>query len=919
MPPMPSIPTYQQRTTSSGGLSVEPSQAGQLAGRSLERLGSSIGDAGMMGVQFVQQQNAVNDAQRRADEAKRIQEMEAEGEVLARAKASQIEEHTRATLESRTLDIEEGGTVPGWLGPRNFREDVIEGAKPTIEELRKVNPYAAKYLGPAVERIATDASSALQQRAEARRKNYVLRSAQEGIESDARTLATSSDVQGDYARMRAGWESSLEARWIDRADKTIDPRISFEERDKLRDVMRSKLADVAEQAEMDRLGGRGYLAARGLDPDGNPLSTVRTMKPGAAIVVAGGKWDKAIKAAAEEAGVDPNLVAAVMAQESAGNPDAKSPAGAMGLMQLMPDTAAGLGVDPTVPEQNIQGGARYLAQLMKRYKGDVSLALAAYNAGPGNVDKAGGKVPNYPETQAYVKKITAKYQAATQEVPAAPSKLPPSWTSLDPETQVRWREQAVRKVAQQKSERAETLRTWFANAESLAKAGRVPDGAPTMREALDIYGPDQGVQMFARAQGLVKLGKSMSGLADASDSDIAARLASMAPDPNRPETFAANSASYQDLAQASEGVMRERRRDPVGWALSNNPDVNKAAREMQAAPRELQPQARQKYAQALVGAQARYGVRDPQILSKDQAADLAIALSDPKSYEFAGERLAEEQRSWGAYWPMVHRQIAKDIPPALDVIASGLPRQTSAIVARLAGTKLEDMRATVPSDTKRVVSDEINGTLDQFTRSLVMQSPDDGRATATLYRNEAEKLALHYVGQGMDPSTAARKAAGDIASSRYAFVEQKGYIRGGDSRTPIAPVYRIPVEHDADLVQKGIDRIRYAMKPADVMAPIGMDQAGWLGQIKSQGYWVTTPNEDGLELHLAGDPVTRPDGSPIRVGFQSAINASTPKYLQNLRDESTRLGMPVAVPRASSPSDRSSVAPTPRTIYTETP
>ena len=67
MPPMPSIPTYQQRTTSSGGLSVEPSQAGQLAGRSLERLGSSIGDAGMMGVQFVQQQNAANDAQRRAE------------------------------------------------------------------------------------------------------------------------------------------------------------------------------------------------------------------------------------------------------------------------------------------------------------------------------------------------------------------------------------------------------------------------------------------------------------------------------------------------------------------------------------------------------------------------------------------------------------------------------------------------------------------------------------------------------------------------------------------------------------------------------------------------------------------------------------------------------------------------------------
>ena len=118
-----------------------------------------------------------------------------------------------------------------------------------------------------------------------------------------------------------------------------------------------------------------------------------------------GRWNEFINKASEKYSVDKNLISAVIAQESGGNPYAVSRAGAKGLMQLMDTTASDMGVTrPFSPWANIEGGVKYLRSMLDRFNGDEKLALASYNAGPGAVEKYKG-IPPYAETINYVKSV----------------------------------------------------------------------------------------------------------------------------------------------------------------------------------------------------------------------------------------------------------------------------------------------------------------------------------------------------------------------------------------------------------------------------------------------------------------------------------------------------------------------------------
>jgi len=150
-----------------------------------------------------------------------------------------------------------------------------------------------------------------------------------------------------------------------------------------------------------------------------PPTAVRGYVPDEVVDVVASAGGADLARLAEEAsrryGLDPALVLAVVGVESGFRPAAVSPKGAQGLMQLMPRTAAALGVsDPLDPEQNLDAGVRHLEALLKLYNGDLTRALAAYNAGSGAVERHGG-VPPYRETRAYVKRVLERYRAKAKD------------------------------------------------------------------------------------------------------------------------------------------------------------------------------------------------------------------------------------------------------------------------------------------------------------------------------------------------------------------------------------------------------------------------------------------------------------------------------------------------------------------------
>jgi soluble lytic murein transglycosylase-like protein len=168
-------------------------------------------------------------------------------------------------------------------------------------------------------------------------------------------------------------------------------------------------------ADVIEIGAQGPITHRGpVTTSTAGVAAIAAPAAAAASLAAPAPIARKLIAAGDRAALSPHLLDAVAWVESRYRADARSPKGAIGLMQLMPATAAELGVDPQDASENARGGAAYLRRMLDMFEGDIVLALAAYNAGPGAVRRYGG-VPPFPETEAYVAAVMERLAAIEEQ------------------------------------------------------------------------------------------------------------------------------------------------------------------------------------------------------------------------------------------------------------------------------------------------------------------------------------------------------------------------------------------------------------------------------------------------------------------------------------------------------------------------
>ncbi|MGA7796664.1 MAG: lytic transglycosylase domain-containing protein [Candidatus Acidiferrales bacterium] len=209
--------------------------------------------------------------------------------------------------------------------------------------------------------------------------------------------------------------------------------VSYKDSDGKRVFINAEPVNVVRSARIPLL----QTAANGITPSTTQSSYAASLEMSAADKANREKIEQMIREVSARYRVDPALVRAVMQTESNWNSSAVSRKGALGLMQLGPGTAQQLGVNNAFdPKQNLDGGVRYLHMLLERYNGDLDKALAAYNAGPGAVDRAGG-IPRYRETRNYVQKVTDSYfRPGSDRLPRAFDERRPIYRAVEADGRV---------------------------------------------------------------------------------------------------------------------------------------------------------------------------------------------------------------------------------------------------------------------------------------------------------------------------------------------------------------------------------------------------------------------------------------------------------------------------------------------------
>ena len=914
---MPRIPQYNQQTSAPVQFRDPGNVVAGQTGKILGSIARTTGDV-------AEQQRAIT--MRNEDLIQRAQEeSDRETERTQRLQAKEWADKQAADLELRKMDAfnslqssigADQDFAQEWEKIRSTMDDEANKATPPTnpyygEQLRgnleaQRVKYGAKAINQKFRMVEENAAMNFNSLVEAKRKALMQRP---GPDADAELASFVEELKenASLAQIDQVRADGLEKKAREEASETVLQNMVKNPQDS------RTLISAIEGVEMIR-----YQRKKGAIYGGKP-----------SLKVAGGRWDSQISAAGEKYGVSSTLIAAMMSAESAGEQTDKSgkivtsKKGALGLLQLMPDTAKDMGVDPTDPVQNIEGGAKYLSQMLSKY-GNEPMALAAYNAGPGNVDAAIRKakeendsvnwmkyLPKPEETIPYVTKILRKADirgggGADYEAVREPVAQLSVVKTASPDQLSRYLNIARGVIEQDERAHRESSKAEIMALEASTKAAAA-DGTrlsvyPTIEGYIAAgYSLADAKVRQANIEPYIRMTSVVADLKNRSKAERDAMVMAAAPK-NTGEAgidYDAKRDAWKVMNAANEEIDRQVREDPAGYAIRSNPLIENAWRGWNAAipesdenPTVNKAGALDNYVAQVEGFQRAQGIEAPGILPKTQVEAIKGQWYGQEDGPMkAAQTMAQLAQTYGKHYPKILKQLAKDLPSeALWVGNLADAPGTEGIRQQLAAaSKIFAKPDQIPK--RSAIEKEIEAKFANFTGSLTATDPIGGTESWNQLRDGAVKLAaLKAVQSGASPSEAAKQAYDELVASQYVFSSTNRAVSttmsdGTTLSTVVATaMVRLPriwpgqaPGQMPESILRGADLWKSRVVPSlEILTPSGKSAGVHLADVKSRSGWVTSPDDDGLILMLGSAPVRTKDGKPVKISWNDAATAGAP-------------------------------------------
>lgn len=821
---MPTIPMYQSQVVPSGSRSVAPSPAGGFEGRSVQNLAGAVGKIADVGTDVSRRRIAEDEKFRQQAEARRLEDIDFANRSWASRTFAEAQLASVNAINEAQRNRQQG-QITSSTAIRQQGETWTETALKAApsEDARRYAEQNIRTTWASAERTAVENDDQY-------RTQWGVRQFEDANDSQQIAIqdAPPNMVDGAFVAAAHNIGSTL-------SGLSLDPET------------KAKLGEKMLSESVIRSGTR-IIQAEGPDKFLDLINGVHREGAGKKKVSrpGNGRWAVEIQQAAEATGVDPALIEAVMNVESGGNIGAPSSKGAIGLMQLMPDTAQELGVDPARPEENVLGGAKYLGQLLKKYGGDEDKALAAYNAGMGKVDKAGG-VPNFKETKEYVAKVKAernRFKSAQEEQRISASQIPAWWQAATADDRDRLVGTALRMQQELAASNLQFLGTWKQNADAAQSNGLPVPGSPSRQTVLAAFAGDETkanawYQQNAKPfDDIRNLSASMGSLTIAEmDQQIAAITpkAGRANDPN----LAADMARVHAAENAKRNILEQRSRDPMAQAFQ------------QPAVRHLAGDPEKQMAAAVAWQKANVPEGKRSVLFDDDRQKLADAWMNPQATGGGIQVLEQMRTKYGSHFDDALVEIAPKAPSdALLYVGMNTDQKTAPARSRMRALASKTLDEVVVGNEakKKQATDAVGKSFAPFFASFKQTNSIEGAKYIENIRPAVIKYAASYMNEGLDQGRAAQRAFDDVVRSQYDFLDGG---RAPDGRAQV----RIPRAMGDDklvrsYLEDGLDET-INKAPKELAFPKGISRADGL----DAAYWATSANDRGAVLMYKGAPV----------------------------------------------------------------